>query len=381
MARKDDTVKDLDQNGMLSSEGWREHVKQYERFIETHPTVKEWLNNRPRETRRKFAQHLIQFCNYMNIDPEEWRNLDKFEARDLAWKFVSKKAEKHPSTAKVILVALKSFYRNKQGEQLPLDSGRGGKHYLPTRHVKRSFEHIPNKQEMYQIVDMTSSLRDKTILLLLFQSGVRVNVIEHLTYGDVEDHLDEEIITLKITPRLDYKLRGRNIPFYYTFLNGEGAETLRRYCQVHHKGSEGDTPLFYTRQGNPVHQRWVWKVVKMCAERTGLDPKTIWTHTIRKAFRKIVRQAPIDDDDKEQLMGHVIPGSREAYFDRKDVDLIKEAYQKCNFTREIPESNHVRMKSEIQQLQAQNVRLAGMVEELRRELAAMKDELKALKRG
>ncbi len=130
-----------------------------------------------------------------------------------------------------------------------------------------------------------------------------------------------------------------------------------------------------------MHQRWVWKVVKMCAKRAGLDPKTIWTHTIRKSFRKIVRQAPIDDDDKEQLMGHVIPGSREAYFDRHDLSLIMEAYQKCNFTREIPESNHVRMKSEIQQLQAQNVRLAGMVEELRRELAAMKDELKALKRG
>jgi len=27
MARKDDTVKDLDQNGMLSSKGWREHKR------------------------------------------------------------------------------------------------------------------------------------------------------------------------------------------------------------------------------------------------------------------------------------------------------------------------------------------------------------------
>jgi predicted RNase H-like nuclease (RuvC/YqgF family) len=127
-------------------------------------------------------------------------------------------------------------------------------------------------------------------------------------------------------------------------------------------------------------QQWIWHIVKMCVERAGFDPKTMWTHTMRKAFRKIVRQAPIDDDDKEQLMGHVIQGSREAYYDEKDVELIREAYQKCNFTREIPESNHVKMKTQLEDLQAQNLSLAGMVEELRKELVAMKGELKTLKK-
>jgi len=356
-------------------------VYKHERFIEKNPSVEEWLKNRPEETRRKFARWLERFCKATDVEPEEWRNLDKFEARDLAWKFVSKVAEEHPSSAQLGLVALKSWYRNKKGEQLPFDSGRGGKHYLAIRHPKRSIEHIPNKQEMYQIVDMASSLRDKAFLLLLFQTGVRVNVLEHLTYGDVKNHLDEDVIMLKITPTLDLKLRGRNIPFYYTFLNGEGAETLRRYCEVYHKNSGDETPLFSTKTGKNVSARWVWKIVKMCVERAGFNPKTIWTHTIRKAFRKIVRQAPIDDDDKEQLMGHVIPGSRESYYDEKDVDLIKEAYLKCSFTREIPESNHVRMKSEIEELHSQNLSLAGMVEELRRELATMKTELKALKKS
>jgi peptidoglycan hydrolase CwlO-like protein len=61
------------------------------------------------------------------------------------------------------------------------------------------------------------------------------------------------------------------------------------------------------------------------------------------------------------------------------MDELAEEYMKINFAREIPENNHTKMRSQIDQLQAQNLSLAGMVEELRKELAAMKAELKALK--
>jgi integrase len=354
-------------------------VRKYEPFIEAHPEVEAWLKNRPQSTRKVFAARLEEFCNDMNISPEEWRALDKFEARDLAWKYIEPKIKEHPTVAQAYLTTLKSWYRNLNGERLPLDSGRGGKHYLHLAYKRHATEHIPNKPELYQIVDMVSSLRDKALLLFLFQSGVRVNVLQHLTLGDVFDQLDEDIITLKITADLDYKLRGRDIPFYYTFLNGEGAEALRRYCKLHHKDSTPDTPLFYTKGKKPISQAWVWRIVKMCVERAGFDPKTISTHTIRKAFRKIVRQTSIDDDDKEQVMGHVIKGSRQAYFDTHDIDLIKEAYLKCNFTREVPESNHVRMKSQIEQQQSQIMGLIGLVEELKRELATVRTEQKTIK--
>ena len=216
-------------------------LKKYERFIEAHPEIMEWLKNRPETTRRNFAGSLEQFCTDMGLTPEEWRNLDKFEARDLAWKFVKPKIAEHSATAKSILTALKSWYRNKNGEQLPFDSGRGGKHYLRLRHKKAALEHIPNKKEVFQIVDMASSLRDKALLLFLFQSGVRVNVLQHMTHGDVVGQFDEDLVTLKITGELDHKLRGRDIPFYYTFLNGEATETLKQYSQTMHKKCLTDT--------------------------------------------------------------------------------------------------------------------------------------------
>jgi hypothetical protein len=89
----------------------------------------------------------------------------------MAWKFVQPKIAEHSTVAKNRLTALKSWYRNKDGEQLPFDSERGGKHYLHLRHKKVAFEHIPNNKEMFQIVDMASSLRDKAIRALKVNIG------------------------------------------------------------------------------------------------------------------------------------------------------------------------------------------------------------------
>jgi site-specific recombinase XerD len=347
--------------------------------MEAHPTVKAWLQNRPFNTQKAFASNLQRFCKAVDMTPEEWRHLDKFEARDLAWKYVQPKIPVSPTVAAMALRALKSWYRNLNGEQLPFDSSRGGKHYFHVTHKKQATEHIPNKAEMYRIVDMASSLRDKAVLLLLFQSGVRVNVLEHLTYGDVKDQLTEEIISLKITAELDHKLRGRDIPFYYTFLNGEGAETLRQFRELHHKNSKPDTPLFYTkRTKKPIRQKWIWKIVKMCVDRAGFDPATITTHTIRKAFRKIVRQTNIDDDDKEQLMGHVIKGSREAYFDKKDVRLIREAYEKCNFTREVPESEVTKLRKQLETSETKRLLQEARLETLENQVKSLITQIKEM---
>ena len=337
------------------------HKLKHEIFIAAHPEVEEWLLNRPLQTRRSFAGHLQMFCETMNIAPEEWRKLDKFEARDMAWKYVIPKIRESSTVAKADLVALKSWYRNRDGEQLPFDSSKGGKHYFHVRHKKRAKEHIPSKESMFQIIDMASSLRDKAVLLFIFQSGVRVNVLEHITYGAVNSQLDEDIVTLKITGELDYKLRNMSVPFYYTFLNGESSETLKRYCKVYHRDSSRDTPLFVTKTGKPVSQRWVWRIVKMCVERAGFDPSTVWVHTIRKAFRRQVRHAEVDIEFKEMLMGHVMEGSREAYFDRHDLHWFREQYQKINFGREASGSETARLRQEMEEkLQKKDDEIRGL---------------------
>jgi len=123
---------------------------------------------------------------------------------------------------------------------------------------------------------------------------------------------------------------------------------------------------------------WVYQIVKMCVERAGFDPKTMWVHSLRKSFRKVVRQANIDDDDKEELMGHVLRGSRQAYYDRKDVELIREAYQKCNFAREVPEGEVTKLRRRLEDEQGKRVLNEMRLEKLESELEATRKLLKEM---
>jgi len=64
-------------------------------------------------------------------------------------------------------------------------------------------------------------------------------------------------------------------------------------------------------------------MVKAAARAIGLDPRSVWTHTLRKSFRKVLNATPdLDEDTKEALMGHSLPGSRGNYFDVHDIDEI-----------------------------------------------------------
>lgn len=350
-------------------------MTRYERIIKAHPEIEAWLRNRPRNTQRGFSQKLLDFSKAMKISPEDWRKLDKFEARDLAWRYIEPLIAKNASVAVYTMTALKSWFRNLRGEKLPFDSGRGGKHQIRYIQKKAATEHIPNKEEFYRILDMASSLRDKAILLTLFQSGVRVNALCSLKYGDVKDQLDKDVIVLKITWNLDEKLRGTQIPFYFTFLNGESAITLKQFCALNHKKSKPETPLFFTRSKKHVSQKWVWKIVKNCVKRAGFDEKSMTTHTLRKAFRKVVRQSPTDDEFKEMITGHVLRGARESYFDRHDRNFFKEEYQKCDFSREVPESEVTKLRKQLEEERGKRMTGETRIENLERQFESIRKEL------
>jgi predicted nuclease with TOPRIM domain len=91
-----------------------------------------------------------------------------------------------------------------------------------------------------------------------------------------------------------------------------------------------------------------------------------------------VRQGDIDDDSKEMMMGHVLKGSRQAYFDGKDVETMQKEYEKCNFTREVPKSEITKIREQLETSESKNARLEDRLNSLEAQYEANTKMLKEL---
>jgi len=205
---------------------------------------------------------------------------------------------------------------------------------------------IPKPSDIYKMADVAGafSARNKALILCLFQSGVRISCVTKWNFGMVKGFLYPDLrlpVHLKITSELDTKLPSYGLGYYLTFLGREAAEALRGY--IEQRKEEGWRPkdsdiIFVTAgpspkfKGEPLAVSHLDDMLKRVAKRSGLDPKGIWPYCLRKSFRKVINNAPIDEDTKEALMGHTLPNSRTNYFDYHDSGEIARKYELASFS-------------------------------------------------
>ncbi len=243
--------------------------------------------------------------------------------------------------AKQITITMKGFL---EAQDRQLEFKRSERIRTPPR-KKVAIEHIPTKNEVFQMAEVSGSLRNKVLILCLFQSGVRVSCMCNWTYGLLADQLFPEIrrpVRVKVTPNLDTKLSLYGLSYYVTGLRDEAALGLKDYLATRTRlgwTPRLSDPVFAPKgleiQSGKIRRENVWGIVKSSARRAGLNPKSIWVHCLRKSFRKVLNATPqIDEDTKEALMGHKLPGSRGSYFDYHDEDEVMAKYMQADFSRE-----------------------------------------------
>jgi site-specific recombinase XerD len=225
------------------------------------------------------------------------------------------------------VIALRAFlkYLSKRDiDTLPADKIELGKT------EKRTVEFL-SPEECHRLLnaagqkDTFTSLRDRSILELLYSTGLRVSELASL---------DVEQVNLK---RREFMVRGKGDKPRVVFISDDAADWLEKYLT---KRGVPMVPLF-TRSDKPKDEpdgadlrltpRSIQRIVSKYAREAGLV-KDITPHTLRHSFATELLQNGADIRSVQQMLGHASITTTQVYTHVTDRGL-KEIHQKFHGKR------------------------------------------------
>jgi integrase len=312
-------------------------------------------------SRDLYCRTLDNFCLFVSIkerteilSPDDIVNLGKDDIGTLVQDFCDLKMDSR-RYAVTQMHTLKTFFKVngfKGDRELDLET------YSMTGFGRKRPEYIPTLAEALKMADVAGCVRNRAIILTLLSTGVRVSTLCAILYGGIKDDLERGLENLQINVCEDMKrtvanaAKGRRS--YTTFTSPEATEAIRLYLRerIHKRGKIADLePLFIPELGRlqrakrairPLTSREVQLLVKEAARKAGIEMwQYVTPHTIRKSFSSWVLCNPLKDGTmlsvktQEILMGHTLPGSQDAYYDRTNIEELRKQHTKLNFTPRI----------------------------------------------
>jgi len=201
------------------------------------------------------------------------------------------------------------------------------KRYLHSYKDEIRHRQLISVEEAAKMVRATIDTRDRTILILLFKTGIRRNELVTLDIGDI--NLQEQTLRLKPTA----KRSNRDL-----FFDGETALALHRWLRQreerHIKKSAGKA-LFIAKDGDRLGGDGVHKIVTRAAKRIGLhDPGSenledqFTPHCCRHFFTTHLRRAGMPREFIQELRGDKRKDAIDIY-DHINQKELKESYLAC----------------------------------------------------
>lgn len=70
----------------------------------------------------------------------------------------------------------------------------------------------------------------------------------------------------------------------------------------------------------------------MIVARAGIEQwRDVTPKCLRKAYESALRNNRLDPKDQEFLMGHILPGTQDPYYDYTKIEQLREKYMKIDF--------------------------------------------------
>ncbi len=163
------------------------------------------------------------------------------------------------------------------------------------------------------------TLRDRSILELLYSTGLRADELCNIEISDID--FDDEILFV----RKGKKDNQRFVPF------GESAKYwLMKYIEAGRGLYPGENKslLYLTLRGRPLTPVTLGRIIKKYVEKAGIE-KRICSHSFRHTCATLMLKNNADIRYVQELLGHKSISTTEKYL-RVDITDLKEIHRKCH---------------------------------------------------
>lgn len=234
-----------------------------------------------------------------------WERLD----RPRALRFVKRLCDRDyaPSSIARILSGLRGFYgfliASGHGTEDPFRqiSGPRAERKLPPLLSEAEASALVAACDREGRANSPKELRDRAILELFYQTGVRLSELCGLRWEDLDSSLSALLVRGKGG-------KDRRVPVV-----GEAREALRALRALSEKtGAAPSGPLFADLDGGPLSPWQVGRIVKKYAKEAGL-PETVTPHALRHSCATHLLDREADLREIQALLGHASLGSTQRY--------------------------------------------------------------------
>ena len=171
------------------------------------------------------------------------------------------------------------------------------------------------QDELKALLEAPKRMRDRLIIKLLYETGMRVGELVALAIGDVD--LESSEITIQQAKR---HVEGRKVPI----INSWTKAMLRDYIGTRKNRRD---PLFVSNKRGQLSRRQVERLVSNYAAEVGIDKDKSHPHVLRHTHAVHSLKSGIDLRTLQQNLGHSSIEVTAIYL-TMDIDDRKEQYSK-----------------------------------------------------
>jgi site-specific recombinase XerD len=170
--------------------------------------------------------------------------------------------------------------------------------------------------ELKALLEAPTKLRDKLLLKLLYETGMRIGEVSALNISDVD--FESGCISIQRAKR---HKEGRIVPL----VNSWTVSMLRAYI-----GSRRYGPVFMSQKGNALSRRQIEALFDKYAKIANLDEDKSHPHVLRHSHAVSALKAGLDLNTLKENLGHTDIQTTAIYTGLDPADRISEYRKKWN---------------------------------------------------